>query len=70
MDQFDRAQELEMASRNAAIAAQREKQSTESLSHCVDCDDAIPLKRQALGGVCRCIHCQTNHEKRQASNGR
>lgn len=58
MDEFDRASELEMASRNAAIAAQRVKITKVSYSHCLDCGDAIPQARQAFGGVLRCIACQ------------
>ena len=58
MDEFDRAQDLEMASRNAAIAAQRGNMKTVSYSHCLNCGDAIPQARQALGGVLRCITCQ------------
>ena len=63
MDQFDRAQELELASRDAAIAAQRKKQANVTYSHCVDCGDAIPKERQALGGVRRCVGCQEYLEK-------
>ncbi len=71
MDPFDQAQELEMATRNQAIAAQREKQSNApSLNDCMDCGDAIPLERQALGGVCRCVTCQEITEKRRGQYGR
>ena len=63
MDEFDRASELEMASRNHAIAAQRAEIQTVSLADCKDCGDAIPLKRQAVGGITRCIACQEHHEK-------
>jgi phage/conjugal plasmid C-4 type zinc finger TraR family protein len=63
MDDFDRAQELEMDSRNKAIAAQRLKQSNApSRADCIDCGESIPLKRQALGGVTRCIDCQNGYE--------
>lgn len=50
MDDLDRAQELEMESRNAAIANQIKKQGKTTLSHCQDCGDAIPLRRQKMGG--------------------
>lgn len=30
---------------------------------CIDCGDDIPLVRQKLGGVERCIHCQTDFER-------
>ena len=32
---------------------------------CIDCGDDIPSIRRALGGVERCIHCQTDFEKRR-----
>lgn len=34
-----------------------------SEKRCIDCDDDIPVVRQNLGGVERCIHCQTDFEK-------
>lgn len=30
---------------------------------CIDCGDDIPAKRRELGGVDRCIYCQTDHER-------
>lgn len=65
MDDLDRAQELEMESRNAAIANQIKKQGKTTLSHCQDCGDAIPLRRQKMGGVNRCVECQTYFEQAQ-----
>lgn len=36
-----------------------------SLEFCDDCGDDIPLaRRNAYPGVTRCIHCQTDFEKR------
>jgi phage/conjugal plasmid C-4 type zinc finger TraR family protein len=63
MDDFDRAQDLEMAERNALISKQRQKLKTVSLSHCEDCGGEIPEKRRAVKGVTRCISCQQDHEK-------
>ena len=37
----------------------------ESLPHCIECDESIPEARQKLGGVTRCIECQTQAEKGQ-----
>ena len=61
----DFAQELEMASREKSIAAERAKVSTVTYSHCADCGEAIPPKRQALGGVMRCVDCQGYFEQQQ-----
>ncbi|MGU3346783.1 TraR/DksA family transcriptional regulator [Pseudomonas monsensis] len=62
---FDRAQALEQRQREQAIAAQlaRTRPSGPSLTHCEDCDKPIPEKRQALGGMTRCVPCQTIFEK-------
>lgn len=62
---FDRAQALEQRQRDQAIAAQlaRKRPSGPSLTHCEDCDQPIPEKRQALGGMTRCVPCQTIFEK-------
>jgi phage/conjugal plasmid C-4 type zinc finger TraR family protein len=65
VDWFDRAQELEQRQRDQAIKAQlqRPRPVGPSLTHCQDCDKEIPPARQALGGMTRCVPCQTVHEK-------
>ncbi|GAB7531598.1 hypothetical protein PS3A_40120 [Pseudomonas sp. 3A(2025)] len=62
---FDRAQALELRQREAAIAAARARPrpSGPSLTHCTDCDKEIPAARQALGGITRCVPCQSKFEK-------
>ncbi len=62
---FDRAQALEQRQREAAIAAARARPrpSGPSLTHCTDCDKEIPAARQALGGITRCVPCQSLLEK-------
>ena len=62
---FDRAQALEQRQRDAAIAAALAgpRPSGPSLTHCEDCDNAIPPARQALGGMTRCVPCQSIFEK-------
>ncbi|MCD5993653.1 TraR/DksA C4-type zinc finger protein [Pseudomonas sp. CDFA 602] len=62
---FDRAQALEQRQRDQAIAAALAlaRPTGPSLTHCADCDNAIPLARQALGGITRCVPCQTLIEK-------
>lgn len=62
---FDRAQALEQLQRDQAIAAQlaRTRSSGPSRTHCLDCGNPIPEKRQALGGILRDVVCQTLFEK-------
>ena len=37
----------------------------QSLSHCEECDAAIPeARRQAVPGVRLCINCQAEHDKK------
>lgn len=65
-DLFDRAAELELRQREAALAAARTHATGPSLSHCQDCGEAIPDKRrQAVSGCRRCIDCQQEHELRR-----
>ncbi len=33
------------------------------LTHCTDCDNEIPEARRALGGVTRCVPCQSLFER-------
>lgn len=58
---FDRAQALEQRQRDQAIAAQlaRAQSCGPSLTHCEECGNCIPEKRQALGGVTHCVPCKT-----------
>ncbi|WP_252092476.1 TraR/DksA family transcriptional regulator [Pseudomonas sp. MWU13-3659] len=62
---FDRAQALEQRQRDQAIAAvlQQARMTGPSLTHCEDCDGEIPEARRALGGMTRCVPCQSTFEK-------
>ncbi len=62
---FDRAQALEQRQRDQAITAAlaRARSIGPSLTHCEDCDGEIPEARRALGGMSRCVPCQTLFEK-------
>lgn len=64
-DWLDHAKAIEELERERSIQAQlaRPRPSGPSRSHCLDCDDQIPAKRQALGGITRCTPCQTTFEK-------
>lgn len=62
---FDRAQALEQRQRDQAIAAAlaSPRPTGPSLTHCDDCGKEIPPARQALGGMTRCVPCQTLFEQ-------
>lgn len=62
---FDRAQALEQRQRDQAIAAQlaQPRPSGPSRTECLDCEGEIPAARQALGGIRRCVPCQSIFEK-------
>lgn len=65
-DVFDRASDLEMAQREAAIeAARTHRAGGPSRTECAICGEPIPLaRRQAVPGVKLCIACQTAEEHR------
>ncbi len=74
---WDNEEEAEVAqildiTRSAAAVAQVQQQmalqrAQPSLEECEDCGEEIPAeRRQLLGGVTRCVHCQTVWERRRA----
>lgn len=67
VDALDLAQEREALDRERAIAAQlaRSRHDRPSLAHCADCDEPIPAARRALGGITRCVDCQSLFEWKQ-----
>jgi phage/conjugal plasmid C-4 type zinc finger TraR family protein len=68
MDILDRAQILEEKQRELSLQNAKRSQQA-SLSECEDCGVSIPAARQALGGVTRCIDCQSLHEHEQSRYG-
>ena len=41
----------------------------ESLTHCEECEAEIPeARRRAVPGVCGCVTCQSEREKRQKAD--
>jgi len=50
--------------RMAQALAGRGGPATPSETHCVECEDQIPERRRALGGVTRCVDCQGIFEAR------
>lgn len=65
MDEGDLAKaRAEEATADALADWQRRQPTGPGLSHCIDCEEEIPLRRrQALPGAVRCIDCQTVYEK-------
>ncbi|NMY03707.1 TraR/DksA family transcriptional regulator [Pseudomonas sp. WS 5059] len=64
-DWLDDSKKIEELERERCIQAHRARlrPSGPSRSHCLDCDEQILAKRQALGGITRCTPCQTTFEK-------
>lgn len=59
MDDFDHASLLEEQYREAAIEAVTKQARKPSRDDCVECFEPIPEQRKAVGGIERCISCQT-----------
>lgn len=64
VDFADTASDLEQ-DRLTQSLNNRPKFETESAFDCDDCGAEIPAQRRALGGVTRCIQCQTIFEAKQ-----
>ncbi|WP_439239059.1 MULTISPECIES: TraR/DksA family transcriptional regulator [Lonepinella] len=65
-DEIDNAQQIEQLQRDIALRNQLSVQKNISLTHCIDCDEPIPEKRQNMVIGCkRCIACQQIFEQRQ-----
>ena len=62
-DIIDQANDVAQQSIERAIA-NVPKFNCPSLKECKDCGEPIPLKRQQLGGVTRCIDCQEYNDKK------
>lgn len=65
VDWVDRAQASEEMALERALKAQTlvAKPAGPSLTLCISCGGAIPPKRQAFGGVTRCMPCQSTFEQ-------
>lgn len=63
MDEADQAFERQSLINDVCVAhvAGQIKRGP-SMTHCKECGDAIPEKRQALGGVAFCTDCQADNE--------
>ncbi len=67
-DDADRAQEINEQLQSDILERRifRSFERLETRTHCIDCEEEIPLKRQiAVPGVQRCIDCQKDYEHRR-----
>ena len=63
VDLVDMAEEFQAMNLQERINA-RTQFTAHSNHECEDCDVEIPVQRRALGGVTRCIKCQTEYESK------
>jgi phage/conjugal plasmid C-4 type zinc finger TraR family protein len=72
MDDFDRAQAIELAEYERRQAASIQVRPWRASAYrCVECDDTIPeARRVAQPGVQRCVGCQTFFEHQQHARTR
>lgn len=64
VDLVDMAEEFRAHQLEQQILA-RTQFSAHSHHECDDCGEEIPAQRRTLGGVTRCIQCQTEFEAKQ-----
>lgn len=64
-DWLDRAKALEELERSQSIARvlATPRPTGPSRLDCLDCEGEIPAARRALGGIQRCVPCQSIFEK-------
>ena len=62
--------QIDASGAEAVEKARSRMPSGESLSHCEECDKAIPeARRQAVAGVRLCVDCQQLEDERVAREG-
>jgi phage/conjugal plasmid C-4 type zinc finger TraR family protein len=60
--------QIDASVQDAVKLARSRLSDGESLSHCEQCEIAIPeARRKAIPGVRLCVACQAEHEKRAAT---
>ena len=57
--------DLEMETRQDLTFKSQYDFNRPPLTECIDCDEPIPEARQKLGGVTRCIECQSLEDRRR-----
>jgi phage/conjugal plasmid C-4 type zinc finger TraR family protein len=63
-DEADRAGDVIDAAMATALAGIKSTMGIPSNESCAECGDEIPEQRRKLGGVTRCVSCQTYFEVR------
>ncbi len=66
MDEIDDSQKAERLYREEALGNWKQvgRPGWASLTHCIDCGEEIPEKRQlAIEGCLRCRECQSDYDK-------
>ena len=59
---------IDATGKDAIERARAQLRSGPSLSHCEECDAAIPeARRKAVAGVRLCIDCQQTHDQQQGA---
>ena len=62
-------EQIDSSIEDAIARARSQLPKGQSLTHCEECDAAIPeARRQAIPGVHLCVACQTEHDKTQSAN--
>ena len=62
-------EQIDASIEEAVELARRRLAVGESLTHCVECETAIPeARRKAIPGVRLCVECQSDLEKGQTSS--
>ena len=57
--------DLEMETRQDLTFKSQYDFNRPALTECIDCDEPIPEARQKLGGVTRCIECQSLEDRKR-----
>lgn len=61
-------EQIDATVKDAIERARAQLRSGPSLSHCEECDAAIPeARRKAVAGVRLCIDCQQTHDQHQGA---
>ncbi|MBK9494384.1 MAG: DksA/TraR family C4-type zinc finger protein [Aquimonas sp.] len=61
-------EQIDATVKDAIERARAQLRSGPSLSHCEECDAAIPeARRKAVAGVRLCIDCQQTHDQQQGA---
>jgi phage/conjugal plasmid C-4 type zinc finger TraR family protein len=57
-------EQIDASIKDAIKQARSEMPAGESLTHCEECEEAIPeARQQAIPGVRLCVKCQSEHDK-------